>query len=347
MQGNSIETGGGALFELDEAAEVKKCHEYYASLSKAGWSVCPNGYAVFCQFLDIGFPVKLVLPGLKINGISKVSGKSDGLQIKLDAIYVERHIQKVFEVFDAINEASNSIIRGAMHNIRAVNSNIYNAAYECESLVSGPLHMRTRAGEGRREELIGNIVALSGIMSAEMDILDMKSGLESIKERKPSRIPVYKKFDKVRRCLLPSISKKGVSISLDGESFSYTMGPSIFELIPYILLDNAVKYAPAGEEVLCSVVEDHSNVIASVQSRGPQIRAGEEEKIFELGYRGVYAKRLGALGDGLGLAYLKKAVEELYMGEVRVETNIGNDLQTIDGSVFSINKFKCIFPIAD
>ena len=82
--------------------------------------------------------------------------------------------------------------------------------------------------------------------------------------------------------------------------------PVLFEQVFVNLLDNAVKYTPAGSPVeICARASD-TELEIEVADRGPGIAPGEEERIFEKFNRGAHA---GGGGVGLGLPICRGIVQ--------------------------------------
>ncbi len=83
---------------------------------------------------------------------------------------------------------------------------------------------------------------------------------------------------------------------------------SSLELLPQILMDNAVKYAVPGTDITIDVKEDDYRKTIVITNIGPKLTRGEEETIFSLdeNYRGENARKAGFPGQGMGLkmAYL-------------------------------------------
>jgi two-component system sensor histidine kinase KdpD len=73
------------------------------------------------------------------------------------------------------------------------------------------------------------------------------------------------------------------------------------------LLENALKFSPAGEPVLVSVGVDDGHVEIAVEDHGPGIAAEHAERIFEPFYRPP--GRPVAPGSGLGLAIARGLAE--------------------------------------
>jgi signal transduction histidine kinase len=78
------------------------------------------------------------------------------------------------------------------------------------------------------------------------------------------------------------------------------------------LIDNAVKYSPAGAEVEVRVHQDDSQVRVSVSDRGPGIAKEDQKLIFEKFGR-VTAAGGGKPGTGLGL-FIARSIAEAHGG---------------------------------
>lgn len=95
-----------------------------------------------------------------------------------------------------------------------------------------------------------------------------------------------------------------------------------------ILLDNAIKYTPAGERVVVSATATPQWVRIAVRDSGPGIDAEMLPHIFDRFYRGDLARR--GTGVGLGLA-IAKALVEAQRGRIEVDTAAG------EGAAFTIS----------
>ena len=74
------------------------------------------------------------------------------------------------------------------------------------------------------------------------------------------------------------------------------------------LVDNAIKFAPAGTAIVIRVVESSADATVDVIDRGPGIAAAAREHIFDRFFRGSSAPA-DVAGTGLGLSIAKSAVE--------------------------------------
>ena len=85
------------------------------------------------------------------------------------------------------------------------------------------------------------------------------------------------------------------------------------------LLDNAVKFSPAGEEVTVNAFQQDSRVRIEVSDRGPGVPADQQHVIFEKFGRGHTAGSPGKPGTGLGL-FIARSITEAHGGILEVSS---------------------------
>jgi len=96
-----------------------------------------------------------------------------------------------------------------------------------------------------------------------------------------------------------------------------------------VLLDNAVRYSPAGGTVTVVARRKADKVELEVADEGIGIPAAEQERIFRKFYRAeASARDGGAGGTGLGL-FIAQGLVEAMGGRIAVESVEG------EGSTFS------------
>ena len=94
------------------------------------------------------------------------------------------------------------------------------------------------------------------------------------------------------------------------------------------LLDNAIKYTPAGGSVTISVRNGSDRAVAVFRDTGIGIPAEEQDKIWPRLYRGDKSRSQRGLGLGLSLV---KAVVEAHGGKVTVSSQVNQ------GSEFTVS----------
>jgi two-component system sensor histidine kinase KdpD len=93
----------------------------------------------------------------------------------------------------------------------------------------------------------------------------------------------------------------------------------LLEQVVINLVDNAVKYAPAGTAIDLVASATEHQVVVEVADRGPGIHSGEESRIFDKFYRGRLAREGGV---GLGLT-ICRGIIEAHGGRILVENRSG------------------------
>lgn len=86
------------------------------------------------------------------------------------------------------------------------------------------------------------------------------------------------------------------------------------------LVDNALKYTPAGGRVQIATRAESGAVVITVTDNGPGVPEAEREAIFRRLYRGDASRSQRGLGLGLSLV---KAIVEAHAGTVRVDDAAG------------------------
>ncbi|MGM3276211.1 sensor histidine kinase [Ralstonia sp. 24A2] len=81
------------------------------------------------------------------------------------------------------------------------------------------------------------------------------------------------------------------------------------------LLDNAVKFSPAGTTVEIAWSAEHGDAVLQVSDHGPGIPPAELPHIFERFYRGARVRASETPGTGLGLA-LSQAIVQAHGGRI-------------------------------
>ena len=117
----------------------------------------------------------------------------------------------------------------------------------------------------------------------------------------------------------PLAEFKGVAIVLDAaEPVEVRGDPDLMREAVSNLIDNAIKFTPAGGAVRIEARVTNGRVLLRVSDTGPGVAPEERERIFERFYRG---ERSGnSPGHGLGLS-IAETIANLHGFKLRVEDN--------------------------
>jgi len=112
-----------------------------------------------------------------------------------------------------------------------------------------------------------------------------------------------------------------VSIDIPEGLPAICVDAGLIRLVIRQIVGNALKYSPPGLPVRIHAHADTDAVIVSVSDNGPGIKAEEQQRIFEMYYRGQQGRgHLTGMGMGLPIA---RQVIEAHEGRIWVETQPG------------------------
>ncbi len=161
----------------------------------------------------------------------------------------------------------------------------------------------------RLSELVGQI-----LLAAQLD----SGGLQYVAERFDAEELARNVVDSVQPRLPP-----GLTVTLSAASAPYALGdPDKTRRILANLIDNAVKYSPAGGRIEVIVARRGERLRVTVRDEGLGIPPGEQERIFEKFYRLDAAMSRGVGGSGLGL-YICRELAQGMDGEIWASSRPG------------------------
>lgn len=119
-------------------------------------------------------------------------------------------------------------------------------------------------------------------------------------------------IDQIARAFEPLAASRRAGLTLDlAPNVILPLQRESFRQVLLNLLDNAVKYGPAGQTVRVSLVRADSCVRVTVTDEGPGVPAGERDAVWTPFFRGTAASAQGAGGSGIGLAIVRDLVTQM------------------------------------
>lgn len=322
----------GTIFKLPPELYDKYRIEQYLKIEKIGWSKSEFGYMTLVQVDSQG--VKYIIPGLYLEDGDRPSKKFYGYKPVVSKLQVEQYLKHHLDRLSSIREASEGELTALVHDLRHLSSSIYHSAIEAERAAKENSLHETR-------ELIKTIIASQTMLKVRIDYLDFSNSVDRFDE--VEKIPVYSRVDKVIRCFRADARHKNVEINLSGSSYRLAEGPNILDIVPYTLVENAIKYSPKNSVIAVKVQDTNSETEVSVTSLGPIIADGEEARIFERGFRGANAKNIRQNGTGLGLSVAGEVIAT-FTGSLSVEQS--NEKLVIDDVHYASTTFHFSLPTA-
>lgn len=246
------------------------------------------------------------------------------------------YVQEYCNGLESLDDQYRSLIRQNIHEVRGINSALYNSAFELQEILDSDYSQR-----GVTTSIAKSVVSLSELLRGRIDFMEFIANPDASNVNK-NDIPVYRKFDKVQRCFRVTAHKRGIEFEIGGASTKTTYGPPIFDLVPYLLLDNAVKYSPDKFPIKIVCNDAAQSIFCSVTSRGPRISSEELPDIFSPGVRGVNALKSKKEGSGLGLSVLKKIVLDVFGGSIDIRQS--EDKAIVNGVPYCDVTFELQLP---
>jgi len=178
---------------------------------------------------------------------------------------------------------------------------------------------RALANTRRLNTLLGDLIEISRIESGEMKMSFRYFDLTEF-----LRTTIAE--------LVPTARQKNIELTIEGEK-EEVQGFGDKERLKQVmvnLIDNAIKYTPAGGRIAVTCREEGNGVRITVRDTGVGIPAEHLPRIFERFYRVDRERSREAGGTGLGLAIVKHIVEA-HGSNVEIESEVGR------GSTFSFS----------
>ncbi len=157
------------------------------------------------------------------------------------------------------------------------------------------------------QSLIDALVKTSRLESGVIALHPAGGGLQAVIDAALSQIA-------------PKAVAKKIQITLEPTEADAVFDPKWTEEALYNLLDNAVKYTPAGGVVRVTVTAYQLFSAIHVSDTGPGIPEEEQPRVFQRFYRG--AEHAEEEGVGIGL-YLVRRIAEGQGGYVKVSSQVG------------------------
>lgn len=304
----------------------------YARVDRTGWGQGEFGYAFYAHPTPTGD--LLIIPGLMIAGVKRPTKRFHGYTQEWTKDQIQQFAAGISDYTNGVMDSAKEDMNLLVHDLRALSNAIYNSALEAQTWVERQNYFEVK-------KRLENVLASQGMLKMRTDALDFVGNPASVIQEQ--MIASFRKVDKVVRCFKSSAMYQRKVLNLSGESFGRVRGPDIFELIPYVLIDNAIKYSPEMYpiEVVASEGRDFSFY---VESYGPYIAEQEREEIFKKGVRGRAALTSNVPGSGVGLHMAKKLVDENFHGSLVVEQDVSSDF--VDGLYYHRTRFTVTIPLA-
>lgn len=192
-------------------------------------------------------------------------------------------------------------IDNTIHELRKLNNQIKASVTKLNNEI-----YRLRTKTDLIESLNLDILALSNLQSIRLDTYDLEANPELNLDLGKKDIAIYRKVEKIYKCINSEARKKNLQIRLTGSSYCTFYASEIIEIGIFIILDNAIKYSCSNAEIVIDFFETDSTLILTFNNWGLRPKDDEIKLLTNRGYRSRTLVDQTIQGRGIGLYLLNQ-----------------------------------------
>jgi heavy metal sensor kinase len=322
---------GGPELMLDTMATEAGAHGYRVTVGEALTPALTELHRLLLS-LGLGFAIVTIvalaggylLVGRALQPVEEITRRAEGI--------TSRHLSERLPVaptgdeFQHLSEALNRMIARLDETFQHNRRFLADASHELRTpltILRSELEAVVQRGgvepalQETMSHLLEEVQRLARIVENLFALSRLEAGLAS---------PAATRFDLAKlasttaeqMCLLAE--DKGVKIISETQQPVTVEGdPGRFKQVIVNLLDNAIKYTPAGGAITLAVREQHREAVCEVSDTGIGIPADALPRVFERFFRVDPTRNRESGGAGIGLAIVK-AICMAHNGRVEVES---------------------------
>jgi K+-sensing histidine kinase KdpD len=328
----------GTFFEPPNICKTQNpsnCKKYYDEIRfKKGFHICPAG----CSSYSTGDQNEHIYSGMRVSGYYNQKALKHQKTF-LPTLPPEVVLESLLKIKQTREHQKNDSVNSnydkeltdfCFHEIRKYNLTVKRSSEEYTYL--------NNKGNTEVEKLMKTIFSSSTSISSRLNLYDLESNPSIVTSYKTYNASVFGKFQKASHCLEIYARDASVKISPFKGTLKSTIDMyPIFEFVPHVLLENAVKYSPPDQEVSVCFEESNTSFSVTVQSLGPCVKTHELKDLFKKNFRGANAKTVDTGGGGYGL-YFAKLICELHSLEIEAKSN--TEMTKFNGIPYSMFTVK-------
>jgi len=201
---------------------------------------------------------------------------------------------------DAFSKAFKQAAAESVSFLHDIRSSLSLVMSSCESLINETRGSNFSDKLKSSDPSLFRLYQAISLLTEQLELADIISNPDSITYGKKSQSDIYQFFYKISKLFHPRAKVRGINIRLEGSLYEKVELYKSFQLIPLVLLDNAVKYADPGSEITIAYISRADGLYIEFRSLGPTVPPDMTESIFKRGVRGRNIAEK-CTGSGLGL----------------------------------------------
>jgi len=324
MSDNSIEKGIVIAHPKDCERKLAKgeCKIYYKTISnKPGFHTCEcglNSYVVEGEksLIFTGFRVRTRFSKSKHKHFKDIGGNNPIIEECFAKSLVDSYKYNI-EVFETL-ENMKDFFQTLKHETSLWSTEIVTLSERLYKQSQG------KKKEKALKDTAQKIFHYASMIDTNFRRFDLLNDSLSTSSGDLTKQKIHQRFHSVYMCLETKANEKNIQIKKHGESRAQAnINFEIFDLLPFVLLENAIKYSPENEIIDITFNENtHINKLnVKFESIGPIINDDEINLIFNKGYRGKHVLNSNKYrnGNGIGL-YIAKKVSDIHGINIKVQS---------------------------
>jgi signal transduction histidine kinase len=213
----------------------------------------------------------------------------------------------------ALDDERRAFLASASHELRTPISNVKVTLEALESGAAEDPELRDRFLRTAVEE----IDRMAGLIHDLLDLGRLEAGVAPI-DRQATDVRFL--VDRLARAMEPRLREAGVAVDIDLVDAPLSIDTERVLQALFSIVDNALKFAPAGSTVRVRSWIEGERVMLSISDRGPGITPAHLPRVFDQFFTADPARARG--GTGLGLAIARKIIEA-HGGSIAVTSEPG------------------------
>jgi heavy metal sensor kinase len=239
-------------------------------------------------------------------------------------------VPRAWDELRRLTETLNAMLERIEKSVERITQFTADASHDLRTPVAviratAEITLRRRRGEGEYRaallKILETSVETTELVENLLTLARADAGVASMNLRTVD-LGMYVRKAKERAVVLSAEKMLEVTASLPGEPVWVQADSIAIDRLLLILVDNAVKYTPAGGRCEIELAQDRAQACITVRDTGMGISEKDLPSIFERFVRADSTRSREMRGAGLGLA-IARWITEMHGGTIAVESAIG------------------------
>ncbi|MBE7091207.1 MAG: HAMP domain-containing histidine kinase [Clostridiales bacterium] len=258
------------------------------------------------------------LPGRRIVAVYDATSDGEWLSTFQKTLYIG-FFAGVLMVLLAAWMYSNHVIKPTKEALNKQRELIANASHELKtpltvlsanlSLLSSEPNSTVKENEQWLTAANAQIARMNTLVYDMLELCKLEGGSNTYASR--AETDVTSVIEGAVLCMEAGCFEKGIALTTDTEPVVFSTNKEGVEKLIFILLDNAMKYTPAGGRIHVELKKKKRGATIAVSNTGAGLTEEQRKRIFDRFYKAERQEGEGAPSYGLGLSIAKELCKQL------------------------------------